>query len=243
LKQLVRNCVSEGRTDRGKVRERNEDAFFNSPELGLWVVADGMGGHQCGDVASQMIVKSIAGLSRQTSFDERLADLRGCLVWANHQLAQGGLVISGTRRSVIGSTVVALLIEGARAACIWAGDSRCYLWRGQRLYQLSKDHTVFRHLVEDELMCARKAAEHPSARALTRAVGGALTLDLDVVELEARCGDVFILCSDGLHQAIEPQLLADTLDIKSPRLIVDLLFDSVLQGAADDNLTAVVVRI
>lgn len=132
---------SAARTDPGKVRARNEDAFLDCPQQGLWVVADGMGGHQGGDIASQLIVASLAELPVQDDFDERLKGIRQCLHWLNRRLGQELTVTAGRHDSIMGSTVVALLVEGNRAACIWAGDSRCYLWRGQRLYQLSKDHS------------------------------------------------------------------------------------------------------
>lgn len=131
---------SAARTDRGKVRARNEDAFLDCPDRGLWVVADGMGGHQAGDLASRMIVTSLAELPARAGFDERLNAMRQCLHWLNRRLGEE-LTLSAERGDrIIGSTVVALVVEGSRAACVWVGDSRCYLWRGQRLYQLSRDH-------------------------------------------------------------------------------------------------------
>ena len=224
------------------MRERNEDAYLNHPEHGLWVVADGMGGHQSGDVASQLIVSSIAALARLTDLNDRLAAVRKCLVGVNYRLGEGIPVRGGNSRTVIGSTVVALLIEEARAVCVWAGDSRCYLWREQRLYQLTGDHSLLQKLIADEQMCSRKAAQHPAAHALTRAVGGGDGLSLELIELDVRCGDVFVLCSDGLYQALDHQVLGDALNNRSPRLAVDLLFDYVLRGPASDNVTAVVVR-
>lgn len=242
MTSTANSWVSVGRTERGKVRARNEDAYLNRPENGLWVVADGMGGHQCGDLASQLIVNSVAAIARLTDLNDRLAAVRKCLLGVNHRLGEGATARTGHSSAVIGSTVVALLIEGARAVCMWAGDSRCYLWREQRLYQLTRDHSLLQKLIADEQMCARKAAQHPAAQALTRAVGGGDGLNLDVIELDVRCGDVFVLCSDGLYQALDHQVMGDALNIRSPGLTVDLLFDHVLRGPASDNLTAVVVR-
>ncbi|MCQ2995715.1 serine/threonine-protein phosphatase [Pseudomonas quasicaspiana] len=239
---MARRCASVGRTERGKVRERNEDAYLNSPEHGLWVVADGMGGHQCGDLASQLIVSSVAAIARYTHLDDRLFAVRECLRGVNHRLGKGVAARAGDSAPVMGSTVVALLIEGPRAVCVWAGDSRCYLWREQRLYQLTRDHSLLQKLIADEHMCSREAAQHPGAHALTRAVGGGDGLSLEVIELDVRCGDVFVLCSDGLYQAVDHQVLGNALNNRSPRLTVDLLFDHVLRGPASDNLTAVVVR-
>lgn len=193
---------SAARTDPGKVRARNEDAFLDSPQHGLWVVADGMGGHQGGDIASQLIVASLAELPQHEDFDERLKAIRQCLHWLNRRLGQELTVTAGRHDSIMGSTVVALLVEGNRAACIWAGDSRCYMWRGQRLYQLSKDHSLQQQLIDEQQMSLEQAAAHPAAQALTRAVGAAETLTLDVLELEVYPGDVFLLCSDGLYQGL-----------------------------------------
>jgi len=233
---------SAARTDPGKVRARNEDAFLDCPQQGLWVVADGMGGHQGGDVASQLIVASLAELPAQDDFDERVNAVRQCLHWINRRLGQELTVSAGRSDSIIGSTVVALLLEGRRAACIWAGDSRCYLWRGQRLYQLSKDHSLQQQLMDEQQMSREDAQAHPAAHALTRAVGASEQLTLDVLELEVDPGDAFLLCSDGLHQGLSSDALGNALSLAAPDVALERLFDSALRGAARDNLTAVVIR-
>lgn len=233
---------SAARTDPGKVRSRNEDAFLDTPQHGLWVVADGMGGHQGGDIASQLIVASLAELPQHEDFDERLKAIRQCLHWLNRRLGQELTVTAGRHDSIMGSTVVALLVEGNRAACIWAGDSRCYMWRGQRLYQLSKDHSLQQQLIDEQQMNVEQAAAHPAAQALTRAVGAAEQLTLDVLELEVYPGDVFLLCSDGLYQGLSSDALGNALSLAAPHVALERLFDGALRGAARDNLTAVVIR-
>jgi serine/threonine-protein phosphatase Stp1 len=142
----------------------------------------------------------------------------------------------------MGSTVVALLVEGARAACIWAGDSRCYLWRSQRLYQLSKDHSFQRQLIDEQNYSAERARIHPCAHALTRAVGAAEQLTLDVLELEVYAGDVFLLCSDGLYEGLSSDAMGSALSLAAPHVALQRLFDGALRGSARDNLTAVVIR-
>ena len=114
--QRVSPWRSAARTDQGKIRRRNEDAFLDCPQQGLWVVADGMGGHQGGDIASQLIVASLAELPAQVGFDDRVNGVRTCLHWLNRRLGQELTLTAGCRDSVMGSTVVALLIEGNRAA-------------------------------------------------------------------------------------------------------------------------------
>ena len=234
---------SAARTHTGKVRARNEDAFLDCPQEGLWAVADGMGGHQRGDIASQLIIASLAQLPAQSDFDERLGAVRQCLHWINRRLGQELTVLRGQQDNIIGSTVVALLLEGQRAACVWAGDSRCYLWRHHRLYQLSKDHSLQQLLIDEQQRSGDRAGAHPSGHGLTRAIGAAEQLTLDVLELEVYPGDAFLLCSDGLYQSMGADALGGALELPVPQAAVERLFDSVLQGSAEDNLTAVVIRL
>ncbi|MBO3277350.1 PP2C family protein-serine/threonine phosphatase [Pseudomonas schmalbachii] len=233
---------SAARTDPGKVRSRNEDAFLDCPEHGLWAVADGMGGHRHGDLASRLIVESLAELPVMGDLDERVRRLRQCLHWLNRRLGEELTVISGQTEQTVGSTVVALLRDGNRAACVWAGDSRCYLWRNQRLYQLSRDHSLLQRLLDEGEVSPEQARRHPSAHALTRAVGASAQLNLEVLELEVRPGDAFLLCSDGLYQNLDQRTLDHALSLASPRAALERLFDSALRGAARDNLTGIVIR-
>jgi serine/threonine-protein phosphatase Stp1 len=233
---------SAARTDPGKVRARNEDAVLDCPQQGFWAVADGMGGHRGGDIASRLIVASLAQLLWQDDFDERLNDVRQCLHWLNRRLARELTIIAGSNDNIIGSTVVALLIEGSRAACVWAGDSRCYLWREQRLYQLTRDHSLMQQLMDEQQMSEGQARAQPHAGALTRAVGACEQLTLEVLELEVHPDDVFLLCSDGLYQGLSSDELGNALTLPAPEVALAGLFESVLRGPARDNLTGVVIR-
>ncbi|MEG0632182.1 MAG: serine/threonine-protein phosphatase [Pseudomonas sp.] len=233
---------SAGRTDRGKVRTRNEDAFLDRPERGLWVVADGMGGHQAGDLASQMVVAGLDSLTLSGSFDDQLRQVRQCLHWLNRRLGQELTVVAERADNIMGSTVVALLLKGTRAACIWAGDSRCYLWRQGRLFLLSRDHSWCQQLIDEHRLSGEQARRHPAANALTRALGASAALKLELLELEVAHGDVFLLCSDGLYQPLSEQVLSTALDQQTPDLALEQLFDNALRGRAGDNLTAVVIR-
>lgn len=163
--------LAQRRADTGKVRARNEDAFLDLPQAGLWAVADGMGGHQNGALASRLIIEQLAELSRGGDLAERLRALRRCLHGLNRRLNRELTVTTERPDPVIGSTVVALLMESDRAACIWASDSRCYLWRSGRLYQLSRDHSLLQQLIDEQQLSPELAAKHPAAHALTRAIG------------------------------------------------------------------------
>lgn len=242
MSEVANAWRSAARTDTGKVRARNEDAFLALPEQGLWVVADGMGGHQNGALASRLIVERLAELPADGGLELRLVRLRQCLHRLNHRLGQELTVTADRPDTVIGSTVVALLLEGERAACVWAGDSRCYLWRGSRLYQLSRDHSLVQQLIDEQGLAPQEAARHPAAHALTRAIGASETLQLDILELDVLPGDVFLLCSDGLYQGVSADELGAALNLPSPHLAVERLFQRVLDGPARDNLSAVVIR-
>lgn len=229
-------------TDQGKVRERNEDAILDCPQQGLWAVADGMGGHRAGDIASQMIVTSLGELSQAQTFDQRLDAVRQCLHWLNRRMGQELTVSDQHADTLMGSTVVALLLEGQRGACVWAGDSRCYLWRGRQLYQLSRDHSLQQQLMDEHAMSSEQALAQPGARALTRAIGASEHLNLSVVELEVLPDDVFLLCSDGLYQNLSHSEMGNALSLISPQVALARLFDGVLRGDARDNISAVVIR-
>jgi serine/threonine-protein phosphatase Stp1 len=234
---------SAARTETGKVRSKNEDALLAKPEQGLWVVADGMGGHQNGALASRLIVESLAELPGEGSLETRLQQLRQCLQQINLHLGRD-LTLCATPRNnnIIGSTVVALLAEGNRAVCVWAGDSRCYLWRGRRLYQISRDHSFAQHLIDELRLTPAEAGRHPSAHALTQAVGASEELTLDVLHLNLHPGDAFLLCSDGLYRSLSPDALGLALSQNSPEAALHSLFEQALSGPARDNLSAVVVR-
>ncbi len=233
---LAQDWRSAARTDIGKVRARNEDAFLDLPEQGLWAVADGMGGHHNGALASRLIVEQLAELP-EGSLAERLASLRRCLHDLNRRLGQEMTVTADRPDPVTGSTVVALLMEADRAACVWAGDSRCYLWRRGRLYQLSRDHSLLQQLIDEQNLSPQDAA-----RERMRAIGASEQLVLDILEFDVYPGDTLLLCSDGLYQSLSPDALGAALNSPSTTLALQRLFDQVMDGPARDNLSAVVVR-
>lgn len=233
---------SAARTDRGKVRTRNEDAVLALPERGLWLVADGMGGHQNGALASRLIVEEIVELPDGGSLDDRLLDVRDCLYRVNRLLGHEITMTADKPDSIMGSTVVMLLAQGERAICVWAGDSRCYLWRSGKLYQLSRDHCLMQELIQEQQLSPAEAASHPSARALTRAVGASDDLMLDIIDFTIYPGDTLMLCSDGLYQDLSRDEITDALSLASTERALQRLFRQALGGPARDNISAIVIR-
>ncbi len=232
--------TSASRTHVGHVRKLNEDACLELPELGLWVVADGMGGHAAGDVASRMIVNSLHRGSTAKSLDALSAQVQRALQKVNRKLSA-----EADRRGqqIIGSTVVVLLIKGRNAICLWAGDSRIFLLRNNRLRQLTTDHSQIEELIAQGRIAREQAESLPGSNAITRAVGVMDELILDHVSQDVCDGDRFLLCSDGLYNEVKPTEIAEILALHDCRESADRLIEKALQGRARDNITAIVVKV
>lgn len=235
-------ALSCARTHPGKVRAHNEDALLERASDGLWVVADGMGGHQEGARASRLVVERLAETPLSGSLDQRLEQVRWVLHDINRRLTQDLTVIADGTSRLIGTTVVALLLVDSQAACVWAGDSRAYLWRGHQLYQLTRDHRLQERLIDIDGLSPQQAIRHPRAHALTQALGARNVVALDVVRFDLQSGDHLLLSSDGLHGELEERALGAALSLPSPVLALERLLDGVLQGPARDNLTAIVIH-
>jgi len=226
-----------GVTHAGKVRANNEDAFLARPGQRLWTVADGMGGHDDGEWASQCIVERLAAAELGEGFDAdvtRVADAIHAANAAIHAECE-----AADKR--MGSTVVALLIEGPRFAVFWVGDSRVYLMRDGQIVRLTKDHSQVQAMVDAGQLTLEEAAAHPMSNVITRAVGVAEELELDAILDEAEPGDVFVLCSDGLTDVAADADIAATLAGKPPEMAAQALLDLTLDRGAPDNVSIVVV--
>ncbi|GAA4017450.1 protein phosphatase 2C domain-containing protein [Sphingomonas swuensis] len=225
------------RTHVGLKRKINEDNLLVRSAAGLFVVADGMGGHEAGEVASARIVEALGALARVTP-DE----ISACLGHVNRGLRD--LAEEGGEKRTIGSTVVGLLIDEAQALCFWAGDSRAYRYRDSQLVPLSRDHSLVNELIEAGMIEAERADEHPNGNVITRAVGASDTLRLDIEAGEVRPGDVYLLASDGVTRMVpDPELRAALGGAQSLHEVADGLVWSVLQRGAPDNLTLVLIRV
>lgn len=231
--------ASSSRSETGKVREYNEDALFDAPDIGLWVVADGMGGHAIGDFASRMIVERIGEMPPAADLHAQVVSARQILQEVNRDLRREA---ASRNVPVIGSTVAVLLANGRQCACLWAGDSRIYQSRRGTLTRLTRDHTMVEDMVAAGILDRAIADTVPPSNEITRAVGASDSLDLDARFLEVEDGDTFLLCSDGLYgelaeAEIAMELLRGTCDRSCDRLV-----EMVLSRDARDNITAIIAH-
>jgi serine/threonine protein phosphatase PrpC len=228
--------LSVGRTHVGRVRTLNEDAYLNRPEIGLWAVADGMGGHDRGDLASQRVVEALESVTTSVSAHDAFTQVSDAI-----QRANDGLI--GNVEEMSGATVVALLAHRNRFSCIWAGDSRAYLYRSGALKRLTRDHSFVQELVDAGALTDDQARRHPKANVVTRAVGAGPGLKLDDVSGELQSGDRLLLCSDGLSGMLAESVIADALRRAPLEWAAQTLVDRSLAAGGKDNVTVVVVAV
>lgn len=231
--------TSASRSHAGRVREVNEDACLEQPGRGLWAVADGMGGHSLGEFASRLAIRSLADLPPPQNLKQYVAQAQERLQDANRRLRD-----EAARRDVqlIGTTIAVLLVSQRECACLWAGDSRIYLYRNGRLKQLTRDHSQVEAVRSRHARKADDTLHLPPSNVITRALGAEDTIEIDCETSDVLDGDVFLLCSDGLSNevaevAIEHALLPGNCSQASQELL-----DLALEHGGRDNITAVVVR-
>jgi protein phosphatase len=233
--------ISGGVTDKGRVRGHNEDSFLDAPQSSLWVVADGMGGHTAGDVASKMIVERLGKLQPKPDPAAFLDLVEDELYTVNEDLRK-----HAKERNVqlIGATVVALLGAKEYFMCGWAGDSRAYRYQGGELTQISRDHSTAQEMMDTGQFTADQLKQtKPQGNTITRAVGGEAKLYLDWVLSGYEPGTQFLLCSDGLTKEISDRRIAEELakNLPPPQAAANLV-KLALEAGGRDNVTALVVR-
>lgn len=228
-----------GCSHRGKIRDTNEDDMLCLPRAGLWLVADGMGGHRGGDVASAMIAAQAATMGVPVSAQDQRARLGDRLKRAHDAIRshadQRGL-------DQIGATVAALTVFGSAFACVWAGDSRVYLWRDADLIRLTQDHSEVQAMIAAGLMSEEQARRWPRRNVITRAVGIGPHLRTEMVTGVTRPGDRFLICTDGLTEHLgDAELAAFMARPGRPQDIARSLMDEALRRGAHDNVTLLVL--
>ncbi len=234
---------SAGRSHVGMVRVINEDACLALPERGLWAVADGMGGHEAGDIASRMLVEALQQIPPPLEWGDHLDAVRGSLRDVNRRLREESA--QRYQHRTIGSTVVVLIAYESQCACLWVGDSRIYRLRDGQLQLLTRDHSHVQELVDQGLISPEDAHHHPLANVITRAVGSADELHVDEAVYPLQAGDLFLLCSDGLNKTVSDEEIAHLLAHSDHNCqeAVKAFIHLALMREANDNVTTVVVNI
>jgi len=225
-------------TDVGRKREHNEDAVLDRPEIGLWAVADGMGGHGGGDVASRTIVEALVRLAPPASAAAFLDAFENSVSVAHDELRA---FARREGRRLVGSTLAALLIFDHHFACVWCGDSRVYRWRAGKLDQVSHDHSEVQELIDRGALDKDDAKTWPRANIVTRAVGATEALELEIVDSPVAAGERFLLCSDGLSAHVDEPEIAAALAAGEPRVVCEALVGLTLKRGARDNVSVIVV--
>jgi protein phosphatase len=228
------------RSDVGLLREINEDSGYAGPRL--LVVADGVGGHAAGEVASSVAVGVLAMLDEDSPGGDLLERLSAAVRTANNHLRD--MVAGDSDLSGMGTTVTALLRAGSRFGLVHVGDSRGYLLRDGQLQQITRDHTFVQTLVDEGRITAEEADHHPQRNLITNALDGREDVELDLSVRETRAGDRYLLCSDGLSGVVSEETLRDTLAAEaSTDIAVEKLVELALKGGGPDNITAIVADV
>lgn len=229
---------SEGNTDVGRVRKLNEDSLLMRPDLGLWVVADGMGGHDAGDFASQTVCAELDKLNPSTSARGLLSAMEARVIAANAVLRETAR--ERGPNAVIGCTLVALMIFEDAFACVWSGDSRIYRIRQGAIEQITRDHTEAQELIDLGTLTPEEAKTWPRKNVITRAIGVFDEPELEMQQGRIQDGDLFVLCSDGLTEHVEDDEIfrASANPIGT---LVETLINTTLERGAKDNVTVIAV--
>ena len=226
-------------THQGCVRDHNEDRYLTRPGSGIWLVADGMGGHEAGDFASQTITDCAASVGSPSSAPDLQARFMDRLAQAHDLILQQSARLKG---ATVGATLVAVLIYDRHFACIWSGDSRIYLLRDGQFSQVTIDHTEVEELLRNGAITPEQAETWPRKNVITRAIGVSSRPRTDEKYGTLREGDTFLLCSDGLTEHVKDDEMAAILTRNTPQDSCDQLVEMTLERGARDNVTVVVAQ-
>ncbi len=234
-------CKSEARTHNGNVRTHNEDSLAARDEDGLWVVADGMGGHQAGDYASQKITSTLGTANLRAYLADVVEQVEDSLQRVNSELmGYGQEQFNGGK---VGSTVACLIVRYGVAVTLWAGDSRIYLLRGGKLFLVSHDHSKVQEMMDMGHLSPEQAEQSRFKNMLTRAVGVHEELFVDINAFTVRPKDRFLLCSDGLYNEVNDVKIQQLMQQSRLSRCSDKLLEEALAGDAKDNVSFLMVEV
>src|SRR5271154_4245505 len=228
------------RSDVGLLREGNEDSAYAGPRL--LAVADGMGGHAAGEVASALTIASMAELDSMPADGDMLEELSAGVNAANAKLQEK--ILANPAVEGMGTTLTALLWSDGHAAVCHIGDSRGYLLRDGELYQITHDHTLVQSLVDEGRISVDDVSTHPQRSLLLRALDGRSIAEPDLSIHDGQVGDRYLLCSDGLSGVVSDETLRETLaTISDPEAVTRQLIELALHGGGPDNITCIVADV
>ncbi len=227
-------------TNVGMVREINEDSVLSAPQLQFWAVADGMGGYEAGNIASNMIVATLQDYNSEGTLNQVVNHIEDCLIDVNHRILEYADIMLDGR--MLGSTIVSLAIKGRVGICLWVGDSRLYRLRNRQLLQLSRDHSQIEEQMQQGYITPEQAENHPDSNVITRAIGVHNELYIDINVFSTQLGDIFLLCSDGLYNMVRKDELANTLASLPIEQAKQSLLQLALDRGANDNVSVILVK-
>ncbi|MET0236776.1 MAG: protein phosphatase 2C domain-containing protein [Kibdelosporangium sp.] len=226
------------RSDRGLVRSNNQDSVYAGPRL--LALADGLGGHAAGEVASKVVVGALAPLDDDTPGEDLLGPLRAATLSGNNAISD--LVLTDPELDGMGTTLTAMLFAGTRIGLVHVGDSRAYMRRAGQFAQITHDDTFVQSLIDEGRITAEEASSHPQRSLLLRALTGH-EVEPSLTVREARAGDRYLLCSDGLSSVVSFETLSEAIEIKDPQECADRMIDLALRGGGPDNITVIIADV
>jgi len=227
-------------THPGSVREVNEDSILSRSDSGLWAVADGMGGYEAGDLASSMLVDALNDITFTEKFSDDINRIEETVIDVNQMILDHSEKVLDGR--VFGSTVVIAFMQDTIGFVLWAGDSRLYRLRSNLLTRVTKDHSQLQEMLDSNLLLPEEIEDYPEQNVITRAVGAEQNLMLDMQAFEIEEDDKFLLCSDGLYNAIDEKDIQSILNSGSIKLNTEQLINRALENGASDNVSFILIQ-
>lgn len=227
------------RTHKGNIRASNQDAVLFAPQNTLFAVADGMGGHNAGDIASRMTVESVqASLSTADFNDKNIID---AVRKANKEVYERQL--SDTSLSGMGTTLALIWAQDSKLLCANIGDSRVYLFRNNMLKRITRDHSIVQEMIESGVLTEEKARISPYRSCITRAIGTDETVETDIFSIDCSAGDRYLICSDGLTEHISEARISEIMKYEQIEIAADAFLNETLAAGGTDNVSFVIAEV